>query len=95
MSVRNPMIRNTFNNIIANSYFVEQVDSDCNDCFWKFRLLFDQQNKTTKELVRQSERVANNEGMIKYELWATSLQAVYRMRGNPYQFGYKVSFLKR
>jgi hypothetical protein len=91
MFVRNAMTRNTFNDIIANTYFVEEVDPDCNDRFWKVRPLFDQLNKTAKQWVRQPERVAVDEGMIKYYGPHPLKQF---MRGKPHRFGYKVNFLK-
>jgi hypothetical protein len=89
MFVRKAMSKNTFNIIIANSYFVERVDPDPGDRFWKVRPLFDQLNQSAKQWVRHPERVAIDEGMIKYYGPHPLKQF---MRGKPHRFGYKVIF---
>jgi hypothetical protein len=88
MFVRKAMSKNTFNIMVANTYFVDRVDPDPGDRFWKVRPLFDQLNKTAKERVRHPERVAVDEGMIKYYGPHPLKQF---MRGKPHRFGYKVN----
>jgi hypothetical protein len=66
MLVRKAMSKNTFNIMVANTYFVNWVEPDPEDRFWKVRPLVDHLNKTAKERVRHPELVAVEEGMIKY-----------------------------
>jgi DNA excision repair protein ERCC-6 len=88
--VRKAMSRNTFVDIISNSYFVESVIPDPNDKFWKVRPLFKQINKSAKTYFKQPQNVSIDEGMIKY--FGPHPLKQY-MRGKPVRFGYKVNIL--
>jgi len=85
--VRNAMSRNTFFEMMANTYFVETVDPDPKDTYWKVRPLFDHLNKTAKQWVTQSERLSVDEAIIKYFGPHPLKQFI---RGKPHRFGYKV-----
>ena len=87
MFVRKAMAKNTFSEIVRNTYFVESVDPDAGDRFWKVRPLFDQLNKTAKKWVRQPEKVSIDEAIVKY-FGPHPLKQF--MKGKPHRFGYKV-----
>ena len=87
MFVTKAMAKNTFSEIVRNTYFVESVDPDAGDRFWKVRPLFDQLNKTAKKWVRQPEKVSIDEAIVKY-FGPHPLKQF--MKGKPHRFGYKV-----
>ena len=87
--VRKAMPRNTFDEVIRHTYFVDKVTPDPTDRFWKVRPLFTQLNKTAKKYIKHPENVSVDEGMIKY-FGPHPLKQF--MRGKPVRFGYKVSF---
>ena len=60
------MSRDTFRAVTSFTYFVEPEDQDMTDPFWKVRPLIDELNKTTKQLVQQSEFVSVDESMVRY-----------------------------
>lgn len=82
--------KKTFVSVIRNTYFVERVDPDKNDRFWKVRPLFKQLNKASKAYVKQSREVSVDEGMVKYFGPHPLKQYI---RGKPVRFGYKVSYM--
>jgi len=86
--VRNAMSKHTFNDIISNTYFVERVDPDPEDRFWKVRPLFNQLNKTAKKWVCQAKNVSVDEAIVKY-FGPHPLKQF--MKGKPHRFGYKVN----
>jgi hypothetical protein len=78
------MSRNTFEDISTNTYFMEGVDPDPDDHFWKIKPLFDQLNKTTKKRVKKAKNVSVDEAIVKY-LGPHPLKQY--MKGEPYRFG--------
>ena len=60
------MSRDAFRGVTSFTYFVEPEDQDMTDAFWKVRPLFDELNKTAKQLVQQSEFVSVDESIICY-----------------------------
>ena len=85
--VRDAMSKTTFTSIVANTVFVEQVEPDPEDKYWKVRLLFDQLNLSAKSWVRQSQKLSIDEGIIKY--FGPHFLKQF-MKGKPHRFGYKV-----
>lgn len=88
--VRKAMSKNMFSDIIRNTYFVDRVDPDPEDRFWKVRPLFNQLNKTAKKWVTQPETVSVDEAIIKY--FGPHPLKQY-MKGKPHRFGYKVCYI--
>jgi len=64
--VKKLMSRDSFRDIIRYTYFVEPEDFSADDPFWKIRPLFQEINRTAKELVFQSERISVDESMVHY-----------------------------
>ena len=64
--MKKAMSRDTFRAATSFTYFVEPEDQDMTDSFWKVWLLFDELNKTAKQLVQQSKFVSVDESMVRY-----------------------------
>lgn len=78
-----------FRTFLTNiSFFQREVDQE--DRFWKVRMLFDEINRTAKELITQSKTVSVDEGMIKY-FGPHFLKQ--RIIGKPVRYGFKVWIL--
>jgi len=95
MLAKKAMSRNLFMDLVRNTYFTDRVtpskpeDPDF-DKYWKVRPLFAHINNTARSLVRISEHVSIDEGMIKYFGPHPLKQFI---RGKPVRFGYKMWIL--
>lgn len=88
--VKKAMARDTFVDIIQHTYFVDHVNPDPGDKFWKVRLLFNHLNETAKKYITNPENCSVDEGMVKY--FGPHPLKQY-MKGKPHRFGYKVWML--
>lgn len=87
MWVKKAMTRDTFRTVTCFTYFTEPEDQDLSDPFWKVRPLFDELNRTAKQLVQQTEYVSVDESMIRYFGPHPLKQCI---REKPERYGYKV-----
>ncbi|KAK3883316.1 hypothetical protein Pcinc_012352 [Petrolisthes cinctipes] len=85
--VRKTMSRNTFDDVIRYTHFVNSEKPKVDDRFWKVRPLFDAINKAAEEYIEKIEYVSVDESMIKYFDPHSLKQFI---RGKPVRFGYKV-----
>lgn len=87
MFVKRAMSRNTFEDVLAYTYFVEPEDQDARDAFWKIRPLINQINTSAKELFEQPEFVSVDETMVRYFGPHPLKQTI---REKPERFGWKL-----
>lgn len=85
--VRKTMSRNTFDDIMRYTHFINSEKPDADDRFWKVRPLFNAINKAAEKYVEKTEYVSVDESMIKYFGPHPLKQFI---RGKPVRFGFKV-----
>ncbi|KAK3862761.1 hypothetical protein Pcinc_031408 [Petrolisthes cinctipes] len=85
--VRKTMSRNTFDDDMRYTHFINSEKPKVDDRFWKVRPLFNAINKAAEEYIEKTEYVSVDESMIKYFGPHPLKQFI---KGKPVRFGYKV-----